>query len=455
MASDDYPRRRRSIFGGLLLILVGVLFLIHSFHGNFPIWRLLERWWPLVFILWGVAKLYDHFVAQHTGEVAPPTVTAGEIVLVLVLLVVIGGARIVEWGTHRATRSEIFFPWEESYSFAENVAPVTVPANARITVNTSRGSLMITGDDTPQIRVSARKAANASSENIAQDRANAVHVAITPNGSNGFLIEPQGQNGSEGAVSVEMEVHVPKGASLSVTTNHGDIDISGISGTINAEGRGGETSIRQSGSDVSVTSHSGDVRVIGANGNVTVSGRGTQVEISDVKGAATIDGEFYGPLSFSQVAKGVHFVSNRSDVSVTELPGRMELPSPGDMTISDTQGNVTLTTTKRDLSLVDVSGKIQVDNRSGNISVRFSQPPKESVDLTTQNGDIDLTLPARSNFDVTARADRGDLNSDFPELEPKIGSDHGNSRLDASVGSHGPAIQLRSTYGSIHIHKGQ
>ncbi len=49
--------RRRSIFSGLLLILLGALFLMHNFHYGFPIWRILERWWPLLFIIWGVSKL--------------------------------------------------------------------------------------------------------------------------------------------------------------------------------------------------------------------------------------------------------------------------------------------------------------------------------------------------------------------------------------------------------------
>src|SRR5580704_19122998 len=105
--TSGYPRRR-SIFSGLLLIIVGGLLLVHELGGHLPAWQLLEKWWPLIFILWGLAKLYDHFMAQRTGQVAPPTISAGEVVLVLLLLAVIGGVGIFDWGSNHPNRGEIF-----------------------------------------------------------------------------------------------------------------------------------------------------------------------------------------------------------------------------------------------------------------------------------------------------------------------------------------------------------
>jgi DUF4097 and DUF4098 domain-containing protein YvlB len=453
--ASGYPRHRRSIFSGLLLILIGGLFLIHNFGGRLPIWRLLERWWPLIFILWGLAKLYDHFMAQRTGETAPPTISAGEILLVLLLLAVVGGAGIFEWGSNHPNRGEILFPWDQSYSFTENVPVVSVPANAQITVRTTRGNITLTGDDISEIRVTARKSVNAESQSDAQSRADRVHVTVTPSG-NAYIIEPQGENGEGSSISTELEIHVPKGVSLNVNTEHGAIQISGVSGNITTEGHSGEIEIRQSGGDVTVDSHPGDdVRVVGAAGNVRVSGRGTQVEVSDVKGAVTVDGEFYGPITFARLAEGIHFVSQRSDVTVTQLSGRMEMTSPGDLGIYDSAGNVTLTTTKRDLTLENVAGKIQLDNHNGNVTLRFPQPPHEQIDVTTQSGDIDVTLPAKSAFDISARADRGELDCDFGDLASKIDKQNGNSRLDGSVGMKGPKLQFHTTYGTIRLRKGQ
>lgn len=452
--ATNYPRHRRSIFSGLLLIIIGGLLLLHNFGSRLPIWQILSRWWPLLIILWGLAKLYDHFMAQRTGEPAPPTVSAGEILLVLLLFAVVGGAGIIEWGSNHPNRGEIFFPWEDSYSFTENVPTQSVPKNAQVTIRTTRGNITVVGDDAPQITVTARKTATADSENDAKSHADQVHVTISSS-TGGYLIEPEGQSTAGGGVAVEMEVHIPKGATLITETDRGNIQVTGVGGNVTAESRKGDMEVRQSGGDVSVDSHSGDTRVVGAAGNVRVSGRGTQVEVADVQGAVTVDGEFFGSLNFARLPKGVHFVSSRSDLAITELTGRIEIAGPGDLGIFDSTGNLTLTTTKRDLTLDNVMGRIQVGNKSGNITLRFSQPPKEQLDLTTQSGDVDITLPAKSNLDVSAHADRGDIDCDFDDLASKIDKRNGNSSLEASSGAHGPRVTLRTTYGTIRIRKGE
>src|SRR5580693_3494061 len=144
MASND--PRRRSIFSGLLLILVGGLLLSHQFGGSRSAWVILEKWWPLIFILWGLAKLYDHFMAQRTGQPAPPTISAGEVFLVLAVLAVIGGVGIFDWGSNHPNRENILSLWNESYSFSESVPPVGIPAKSQVTVRTSRGGITVTAD---------------------------------------------------------------------------------------------------------------------------------------------------------------------------------------------------------------------------------------------------------------------------------------------------------------------
>src|SRR4029077_11969638 len=123
----------------------------------------------------------------------------------------------------------------------------------------------------------------------AQDRVNHVHVTVTQT-DGGFVVEPQGQNDSDGVVSVELEVHVPKNITLDARTDRGGIQISGVTGNVTIQGQHGSIEARQSGADVSIESNnsSDDIRVVGSAGNVRVSGRGAQFEISDVQGAVTL-----------------------------------------------------------------------------------------------------------------------------------------------------------------------
>jgi hypothetical protein len=447
--------RRRSIFSGLLLVLLGVLFLIHNFHGDFPLWQILERWWPLLFIIWGVSKLYDRLMASRTGEAAPATISAGEIFLVFILLVVVASAAGLDWVNGHGNRNDfINLPWEDSYPFTEDVAAKTVPANAQITIRADRGDITVHADDTAEIHASVRKTAYADNETDAQRRANQLHVTINTAGG-GFVVEPEGSSSGGRPVRTDMDVHIPKGATLSVETGNGTVQVNGVMGNVTVEARGGDTEIRQSGGDVSVDTNHGNTTILGANGDVKVSGHASEVEISDVKGSATLDGEFYGPLRFERVAKGVRFVSNRTDLTVSELSGRIEVSSGGNLTVSDARGNVTLTTRQRDVTLDNVSGHIHVENRDGNVTLRFPQPPKEDIEIANQSGDVSLLLPEKSSFTINARADHnGDIETEFGD-SAKVNSDRESKSLSDTVGAHGPNIQLRTTYGTIHLRKGQ
>jgi hypothetical protein len=455
MANGLPPRRRRSIFSGLLLILIGALFLARNYGTGSQVWLIMERWWPLIFILWGIAKLYDHFMAQRTGEVAPPTVSAGEVLIVLLLLAVVGGVWIRDWGINHSGDWDNGPLFGNTYTFTEEVPAQKIPANAHIILRTTRGNITVHAEDAAEIKATARKTTRGDNEEEGKNRSDQVHMRVTQT-DNDVILEPQGENGSSGgSVSVDIDVNVPKTASVNVDTTHGDIDITGVGGDVTATGRGDEA-VRQTGGDVSIESHGGAVTVTGVGGLVRVSGSGNEVEVTDVKGVVTVDGEFYGPLRFTHAPKGVHFVSHISDISVATLSGRMEINGPGDMSITDAPGDATISTSKRDLTLENVTGRIHLENRGGNVTVRFSQPPQNPVDISNHSGDIELTVPEKSSFDLSARAHNGEIESDFDDLSSKVTKERNRDAvLETTTGAHGPKIQLVTVYGTIRLHKSQ
>src|SRR5260370_37232080 len=90
--------RRRSIFTGVVLIVLGLIFLAQNFRGEFGFWRLFSKWWPLLLILWGVAKLIDRLAAQRSGEGAPPTITGGGAFFGNFVCLFGRGRRCAHWG---------------------------------------------------------------------------------------------------------------------------------------------------------------------------------------------------------------------------------------------------------------------------------------------------------------------------------------------------------------------
>ena len=70
--------RSGSIFTGVLLIAVGVLFLEHNYHG-LELGSILKHWWPLFLIVWGLVKLYERTAGSSSGDPGTARVSAGEI----------------------------------------------------------------------------------------------------------------------------------------------------------------------------------------------------------------------------------------------------------------------------------------------------------------------------------------------------------------------------------------
>jgi len=443
--------RRRSIFSGLLLILLGVLLLLHNLRGTFPdLLRLFDRWWPVLLILWGLAKLYDHLAARRMGQPPPRTITGGDILLLFLVVAIVGSIGGVDWARRHGDRVDIRLPWEQTYSFSEEVPAKAIPAESRISIRTDRGDIAVHPEDTAEIRVVAKKISSGTAEEEAQKRANQVSVAITEN-SGSYEVRPQGQGER---VEVDLEVHVPRRASVTAWTDRGSVQIAGLAGSVTVHSQHGDIEVRDTGGDVSAELNHGDGHIVGVRGNAKLSGKGGQVEVADVKGEAVVQGEFFGPIRIGNAAKGARFISRRTDLTVTQLSGRIETGS-GRLEISDAPGNVTLTTRKYDITLENVTGRIQIENRDGNIELHFPQPPREDVEVANGSGNLELVLPAKSTFEMHAETRSGDIDCEFEGCAKNEVKTHGNKKLDWKVGTKGPQLRLKTSYGTIHLRKGQ
>jgi DUF4097 and DUF4098 domain-containing protein YvlB len=101
------------------------------------------------------------------------------------------------------------------------------------------------------------------------------------------------------------------------------------------------------------------------------------------------------------------------------------------------------------------TGKVKVDNRNGNVEVRFSAPPKEDVEIYNSSAGITLSIPGSSSFNIVADCHSGDIDSEFSaDTLKKSSTDSGDSHLEGKYGSgRGPKITLKTSYGSISLHK--
>src|SRR6201987_853995 len=437
--SNGRPRGS-SIFSGLLLIFIGVLLLLHNYRG-FELGRILTHWWPLLLIFWGALKLYERMAGARSGDVGGSRITPGEVFLVLGLLALVGVVVAVE-GV-----KEHFPEWVSGVTTTADldVMPKSVPAKARITIRGIHGDISVRGSDEPEIRVNGKKNVRSWNESDAHRVADRVGVEIVPNGD-GFDVQPT--SGGDSRVSVDMDVVVPSKSAVTIRNEKGDFSVADMGTPVTINGGSGDIDVRNTKGDVNIDIRRGDAKISGTKGDVKISGTGDSVDVTDATGNFTIYGEFVGPIRAEKVAKGVRFVSRRTDLTLTQLSGHMEAGS-GNWEMVDAPGNLNVRTHEEEITVENAGGKIKIENRNGNVEVRFSSPPKEDIDITNASAGITLGLPEASSFQIVADCHSGDIDSEFEADSLKKTTESGDSHLEGKYGnSRGPKITLKTSYGS-------
>ena len=447
MANGSPTRPRTSgVFSGLLLIVFGFLLLLHN-YGHLRMGAILLHWWPLIFIFWGATKLYERTLAQRQGRSAG-WITPGEVFLVVTLMAVVGIVVLMEKLPHDFPEVQ----WGDPYSFDVDVPAQPIAPNAHISIRSSRGAITVRSSDEPTLRVAGQKSIRTFSESDAEKRASSVSVAVVKNGD-GYEIRPSGFDLGDSRISVDMEVVVPKKAVVTVRNERGNITVSDMATDVTVSSQYGDVDINDTTGNVDVSVQKGDVKVSDTKGDVKVAGHGGEVEVVNSTGSLTIDGEFYSSVRADKIAKGVRFVSQRTDLTLSQLGGHFE-KSSGNMEIADAPGNLTSRTKNVSVSLENVTGKIVLDNTNGSVEIRYSGAPKEDVTINNERASITLSIPSSSSFEILADCRSCDIDSEFSSDSLKSTREKGDSHLEGKHGSaRGPKIVLKSSYDSIQIRK--
>jgi DUF4097 and DUF4098 domain-containing protein YvlB len=449
------PRKRRSIFPGLLLIVLGAIFLIHRMDPSFAIGHIARFYWPLLFVLWGVAKLIDHFVAQSSGQDRAPLLSGGEAALLILVIVVLFGFGIHDLVHERAPWLHVDIPeFRDKYSQSRDVEPRDLPPNAHVTIETQRGAITVHGTGS-QLRVSANESASGDDESSADERMKEVQIVIQKSGD-GYTVRPAHQSDDRGVVAADLDVQLPKTASLTLHTSHGDVNVSGIGGPIDALTDNGDVEIHDAGSDVTAQTEKGDVRIDRAAGNVMLKGRGDDVEINDVTGNVTIDGAYVGSNVVRKVGGLTRLAAPWAQLTIAQLTGRLEIDS-GDIHIADANGAARIQTHNKDIETENVTGQLDITNSHGDVKVTLHQPPSQAINITNDSGEVDLALPSQSSFQISAYSRSGEVESDFSDAGLHTSGEEENGRLEGQVnaksGMSTPKITITTSYGTISLRK--
>src|SRR5258708_4140583 len=184
------------------------------------------------------------------------------------LLSVLGIVVAVDYG--RENIPGHFWGGGNSFDFDLGGAPKSLPAGARITIRNGRGNISVRPSDEAQIRVSGKKKAKAWNENDAQKVADGVGVEIVQNGD-GYEIRPTGVSTGDSRIGLDLDVAVPKKASLTIRNERGDITVADMAKPVNVTNGVGDVEIRGTTGDVSIDTPKSDIKGSDTNRNIKIS----------------------------------------------------------------------------------------------------------------------------------------------------------------------------------------
>jgi DUF4097 and DUF4098 domain-containing protein YvlB len=455
--------RRSSILGPLVLIAIGIIFLlVQTGHLQGPrLWDWYARFWPMLLVGAGVIMLlewaYDQYMQSDSTQPRYRRRVGGGVFTLLILLGVTG---VIFSGIREGGRSRLFNglninqdnldeflgdKHESDQSMAQSF-----PSGASLSVDNPRGDITISGtSDDNQIHVDVHKEVYTRTDSEADSKAQRLSPSLNVSGNNVTLSVPA----MDGA-RADLTITVPAAASPTVNSNHGDVKINAIKGSVIVTANHGDVELsaitgpimtRINNGDASFSAHS-------VTGQLTLEGHGRDTTLSDLSGPVTMTGEFFGDTHFEHIRGPIKFHTSRTDFQLARLDGDIEISANSDLSTTDALGPVTLTTRNRNINLERIGGDVSVTNRNGSVEVTCA-PPLSNVTVENRNGSVTVTAPEQSSFAYQFDATNGDIESDFSEIKVPDGGMQ-KKTISGTTGKGGPLLRITTSQGDISVKKG-
>lgn len=266
---------------------------------------------------------------------------------------------------------------------------------AHISISNVKGEVMVTAWDRNEVQVGGQLGNGAK--------------PLTIEGSNDDLsikVEAQGGHGgwfnwgSDNAMAPsKLDLHVPKGASLSVDVISAQLGIDGM--------QGGKIEINTVSGTARINAQTPSLEVDSVSGRIELAGHAKRADLQ------TVSGDILAPV-----------LGNEAELQT--VSGRIQaIGGPW-----------------RKFSLSTVSGDVQL---TGGVS------PDGNIAIDSMSGDVQLQLPADVSAAIHASTFSGDLRSDFGTPSK---NEHGpGTELDTRVGGAQGRIHIETFSGDLRIRK--
>ncbi len=347
----------------------------------------------------------------------------------------------------------------------------TYPLNPTGTVSVTNlsGYIRITSWNENRVQVDAVKRGNKEDFSLVELR-----VTDSPERLQIETIYPRSNWRGNRRAWVEYDLKVPRGAILnSITTISGDITIieagarvtaRSTSGNVSVRGTSGDTSVNTTSGNISaeqtngaltLNSISGEIRVEQASGRVNARAVSGTVAVKDVGGDVTLE-SISDSVKAENIKGRATVIAVSADVTLRNVQEGARISAvSGTITVTNTKGLIEAKTTSGDVIVRDAdSHEIQLGSHSGNVNYSGAMYDDGRYSFESFNGGVTITIPANTNFTLTATTFNGSIETDFPiTLPPGATQTSRPKRLQGAHGNGGAQLKINGFSADIKLKK--
>jgi DUF4097 and DUF4098 domain-containing protein YvlB len=447
---------RNSFVGPIVLIGVGLLFLANNLRPDLSPWRLIAEYWPYLLIIWGVVRLAEiAWLASRNQPLPKRGVSGGEWGLIIMVSLIASGMWFAFDARERIRTGRINLRglqiFGETYEYPVNASTSCAKA-PRVIVENRRGNVRLVGGDADQVVVSGHNTIMGMDKSEADKINDRMKLEVVVQGDQVVIRTNQERAGTDNRVDSDIEVQIPKGASVECRGTRGDFDVSHIAGNFEVNSENAGVRGQDIGGNVRVDLRRSDIiRLVRVKGNVDVKGsRADDIELDEIAGQATVEGKFTGDIDFRRIEKGLRFISETTNLSVDRVKGRAHL-SDGDLEVEDIYGPMKLRSKSKDVRVSGFSSPLEIELDRGDIELSPGTSTMGAIIAKTSSGAVTMHLPENAKFDLEATTRRGEVDNLYGSPLERRDEDRGGSIRGKNGG---PRILLETGRGSMTVTRG-
>jgi DUF4097 and DUF4098 domain-containing protein YvlB len=363
--------------------------------------------------------------------------------------------------------------WQAKYEKTiQRQAPLS--PGSKLYVETSSGSITITGGDVTECSVIAEICGRAPTEEEAQLLVEQVKIELETLGNTLTVKAEKPPRKNKRSVSISYDITIPKQTDIECSSSYGSIELANIHGETNGKTSSGTIEAKNIEGPANLITSYGSVNCRNITGdNISVKSGSGSITAEIIKGSAQLTTS-YGSINcmdFSdgdiklKTSSGKIRISNAAfgdcdahtsygSIVSEEINGKLiKLHSgSGSINVTDSSADTTnLTTSYGRIACREITtNEITAKSGSGNLDIAFSDSTPDIIvaDLVTSYGNIDFAAP--QNF-----AGQVDLSTSYGSIRTNrlitINGQISKKKLNGTIGEGSGKLYMKTSSGSINL----